>query len=108
MKAVVDAFNQEKALVGAFSVITNLRMELFEARVFTTVYCSIRSIGASPSLHCGLIPVNKIGVDMDSCGPLLPQCRPIMHYNVGSGSMFDFVLKESTYIEATRSYTAPR
>ena len=33
MKAVVAAFNQEKALVGAFSVITNLRMELFEALV---------------------------------------------------------------------------
>ena len=31
MKAVVAAFNQEKALAGAFSVITNLRMELFEA-----------------------------------------------------------------------------
>ena len=31
MKAVVAAFNQEKALVGAFSVITNIRMELFEA-----------------------------------------------------------------------------
>ena len=31
MKAVVAAFNQEKALVGAFSVITILRMELFEA-----------------------------------------------------------------------------
>ena len=31
MKAVVAAFNQEKALVGAFSVITNLRMELFGA-----------------------------------------------------------------------------
>ena len=31
MKAVVAAFNQEKALVGAFSVITTLRMELFEA-----------------------------------------------------------------------------
>ena len=30
MKAVVAAFNQEKAL-GAFSVITNLRMDLFEA-----------------------------------------------------------------------------
>ena len=30
MKAVVAAFNQEKALVGAFSVITNLRMELFK------------------------------------------------------------------------------
>ena len=37
MRAVVAAFNQEKALVGAlvgaFSVITNLRMELFEAQV---------------------------------------------------------------------------
>ena len=31
MKAVVAAFNQEKALVGASSVITNLRMELFQA-----------------------------------------------------------------------------
>ena len=31
VKAVVAAFNQEKALVGAFSVITNLRMDLFEA-----------------------------------------------------------------------------
>ena len=31
VKAVVAAFNQKKALVGAFSVITNLRMELFEA-----------------------------------------------------------------------------
>ena len=31
MKAVVAAFNQEKALVGAFFVITNLRMDLFEA-----------------------------------------------------------------------------
>ena len=31
MKAVVAAFNQEKALVGAFSVITNLRMDHLEA-----------------------------------------------------------------------------
>ena len=36
-KAVVAAFNQEKALVGAFSVITNLRMELFEALHRTTL-----------------------------------------------------------------------
>ena len=35
MKAVVAAFNQEKALVGAFSVITNLWMEFFEALVVT-------------------------------------------------------------------------
>ena len=33
MKAVVAAFNQEKALVVAFSVIMNLRMDLFEALV---------------------------------------------------------------------------
>ena len=33
VKAVVAAFNQEKALVGAFSVITNLRMELFQTLV---------------------------------------------------------------------------
>ena len=38
MKAVVAAFNQEKALVGAFSVITNLRMELFEALLDTLHY----------------------------------------------------------------------
>ena len=37
MKAVVAAFNQEKALVGAFSVITNLRMELFQALVVTII-----------------------------------------------------------------------
>ena len=28
VKALVGAFNQEKNLVGAFSVITNLRMDL--------------------------------------------------------------------------------
>ena len=33
MKAVVAAFNQENALVGAFSMITNLRMDLYEALV---------------------------------------------------------------------------
>ena len=36
-KAVVAAFNQEKALVGAFSVISNLRMELFEALIHMLV-----------------------------------------------------------------------
>ena len=37
MKAVVAAFNQEKALVGAFSVLTNLRMELFQALIITGI-----------------------------------------------------------------------
>ena len=40
MKAVVAAFNQEKALVGAFSVITNLRI-IFGGNFFKH-YC----------LHC--------------------------------------------------------
>ena len=45
MKAVVAAFNQEKALVGAFSVITNLRMDLFEALLPTvsSVYLEMLS-----------------------------------------------------------------
>ena len=40
VKAVVAAFNQEKALEGAFSVITNLRMERFEALMS---YCNVSS-----------------------------------------------------------------
>ena len=39
VKVVVAAFNQEKALVGAFSMITNLWMEVFEA-LADTVYVS--------------------------------------------------------------------
>ena len=38
MKAVVSSFNQEKALVGAFSVITSLRMELFQALLIMTLF----------------------------------------------------------------------
>ena len=50
MKAVGAAFNQEKALVGAFSVITNLRMELFEALMFTetTPPRALASVRPSP------------------------------------------------------------
>ena len=40
VKAVVAAFNQEKALGGAFSVITNLRMELFEALILSVAKIS--------------------------------------------------------------------
>ena len=62
MKAVVAAFNQEKALLGAFSVITNLRMELFEALhdnlvifVFVFFYlqcihlCALAAISCTPA-----------------------------------------------------------
>ena len=41
MKAVVATFNQEKALVGAFSVLTNLRMELFQALVLMRVVAGV-------------------------------------------------------------------
>ena len=47
MKGVVAAFNQEKALVGAFSVITNLRMELFEALVIYMTVSSTKGLAAS-------------------------------------------------------------
>ena len=56
MKAVVAAFNQEKALVGAFSVITNLRMKLFEALVCTAAILLL--IAPSRAKH-GLIILNE-------------------------------------------------
>ena len=46
VKAVVAAFNQEKALVGAFSVITNLRMDLFVTLVVTLLFSRLDSIQA--------------------------------------------------------------
>ena len=51
MKAVVAAFNQEKALVGAFSVITNLRMDLFEAL--------LHSMHSARRLHDADIRLNR-------------------------------------------------
>ena len=55
MKAVVAAFNQEKALVGAFSVITNLRMELFEALLLSGG--SVDIVLTSPDLQAGEVSV---------------------------------------------------
>ena len=53
MKAVVAAFNQEKALVGAFSVITNLRI----------------CLGCNFLKH--YYPLSPDGVQGDGGGPLL-------------------------------------
>ena len=50
MKAVVAAFNQEKALVGAFSVLTNLRMELFGALLHSQ-YFARYSVLLKPAAH---------------------------------------------------------
>ena len=52
MKAVVAAFNQEKALVEAFSVITNLRMDLFEALVGCRM---LQYITLQQRLHPGIM-----------------------------------------------------
>ena len=70
MKAIVAAFNHEKALVGAFSVITNLRMELFEALTETdlsSVMSSqatvgrVRVAGPQSMLGLGTITVTDSG-----------------------------------------------
>ena len=50
MKAVVAAFNQEKALVGAFSVITNLWMEFFEALLLIIIAGSMGLLGIVTSI----------------------------------------------------------
>ena len=61
MKAVVAGFNQEKALVGALSVITNLRMNLFEALMITALSsggggyqlrCKTRAVLATTAAQC--------------------------------------------------------
>ena len=55
MKAVVAAFNQEKALVGAFSVITNLRMELFQALLRRSI---VMRAGCQPARN--MFPVKGV------------------------------------------------
>ena len=55
MKAVVAAFNQEKALVGAFSVITNLRMEIFEALLQAGVHPDRGAEHAAPGLRAPVL-----------------------------------------------------
>ena len=60
MKAVVAAFNQEKALVGAFSVITNLRMDLFEALMSSLALTSAVSAVAAELAVGGAVHVAAV------------------------------------------------
>ena len=76
--AVVAAFNQEKALVGAFSVITNLRMELFEALVMT-VLMQIRDCVVEH--HTA-----KTWVEMEGVGNTLAHCRSVSSVGEHSNS----------------------
>ena len=59
MKAVVATFNQEKALVGAFSVITNLRMDLFEALTSDNVTLYV-TVGTMASVLCRLNAISAL------------------------------------------------
>ena len=61
MKAVVGTFNQEKALVGAFSVITNLRMELFQALLATGLTRELCSVLGN-KVHFNRKTLTTIGV----------------------------------------------
>ena len=72
MKAVVAAFNQEKALVGAFSVITNLRMELFEALVDTTP----EVVRVLPLVHAAVHRGEEVA------GVLGVAVRPLVHVHL--------------------------
>ena len=65
------AFNQEKALVGTFSVITNIRMDLFQALLITSSSRKARkemtvSVGVAPGLavtqHTAIDTVKNIGL----------------------------------------------
>ena len=52
LKAATNAFTFKTALVGAFSVITNLRMELFEALILPQVFEPVsRGFPARPRRH---------------------------------------------------------
>ena len=84
MKAVVAAFNQEKALLGAFSVITNLRMELFQALVNTT---EIRRQRMEVQIHWRQIyqlptSPNMLELESFTSQVLSRQIRRYLHRNI--------------------------
>ena len=101
VKALVGAFNQEKALVGAFSVITNLRMELFEALLVT-----LRDTGQmcwvyqSPDTVLYIFPLNFVCPITDNSGSHTWQymahtdngtCRNKTRLNFASNSIHDLL-----------------
>ena len=72
---MIIAFNQEKALVGAFSVIMNLRMELFEALHQTRLTLSDTSPDICPpvlgcsfsgTMYRATIIISKPGVNIST------------------------------------------
>ena len=75
MKAVVAAFNQEKALVGAFSVITTLRMELFEALL--QAFQELRSLHPDKRLVLVLVDVTLEQLQRERAGRVRHLLHPL-------------------------------
>ena len=75
MKAVVAAFNQEKALVGAFSVITNFRMEVIQALANTS-----DNLPSCISMQCQAGQVYTLRVTETAAGTLQPLPQIIALY----------------------------
>ena len=85
VKAVVAAFNQEKALVGAFSVITNLQMDLFQA-LLCSVYTSTPGCMRPTALH-GYFPSDAIKTVPAAAILLLPPwAEQPPHYTLGASA----------------------
>ena len=61
MKAVVAAFNQEKALIVAFSVITNFQLQYVLCTGRAPECCSLALVSASllPRLVCLGVPCGR-------------------------------------------------
>ena len=79
MKEVVAAFNQEKALVGAFSVITNLRMDLFEALILTADGRVTAQVLPSQNKNVTYYYANSAGKSKARFLPEFPFCCHMPH-----------------------------
>ena len=71
VKAVVAACNKEKALVGGFSVIRNLRMDLFEA--LTLILLFQRCAAADNANDMGILGIQLL--KPISAGMVQARCR---------------------------------
>ena len=86
MEALVGTFSQEKALVGAFSVIVkssgNLQEPSFEALLLTPRWQLLKNVltpgsGAVTS-HLVLLFETKVDIKSDSCQYFLHKCHQYM------------------------------
>ena len=102
MKAVVVAFNEEKALVGAFSVITNFRMQIFGALVSIHtrdhVYLSSPRVCFSElaaNLKKGLTSsmVSRLSEELQEPGPGTP--GPCLYACRGNTGYNDVMIKDN-------------